>query len=67
MRLNKKIKHLAEPSGRLYLVVLIAFTAASLLFGQYVLAAAEGAIVLLLIISSLFIGRRRRRELMEYI
>ena len=51
MRLNKKIKHLAEPSGRLYLVVLIAFTAASLLFGQYVLAAAEGAIVLLLIIS----------------
>jgi len=65
--LNKKLQRLIEPSGRLYLFVLVAFAAAALLLGQYVLAAAEGAVLLLLIISSLFIGRRRRRELMEYI
>lgn len=67
MCLNKKLQRLIEPSGRLYLFVLVAFAAAALLLGQYVLAAAEGAVLLLLIISSLFIGRRRRRELMEYI
>ena len=65
--LNKKLQRLIEPSGRLYLFVLVAFAAAALLLGQYVLAAAEGAVLLLLIISSLFMGRRRRRELMEYI
>ena len=65
--MNKKLQRLIEPSGRLYLFVLVAFAAAALLLGQYVLAAAEGAVLLLLIISSLFIGRRRRRELMEYI
>ena len=67
VRLNKKIQRLAEPSGRLYLLVLVVFAAAALLLGQYVLAAAEGAVLLLLIISMLFIGRKRRRELMEYI
>ena len=65
--MNKKIQRLAEPSGRLYLIVLVIFTAASLLFGQYILAAAEGGVVLLLIISSIFVARRRRRDLMEYI
>lgn len=65
--LNKKFQRLAEPSGRLYLFVLVAFAAATLFFGEYILAAAEGAVLLLLIISSLFISRRRRRELMEYI
>ena len=67
MCLNKKFQRLAEPSGRLYLFVLVAFAAATLLCGEYILAAAEGAVLLLLIISSLFISRRRRRELMEYI
>ena len=65
--MNKKVKRLAEPSGRLYLVVGVLFAAASLLCGQYILAAVEGGVLLLLIISSLFIARRRRRELMEYI
>ena len=65
--MNKKFQRLAEPSGRLYLFVLVAFAAATLLCGEYILAAAEGAVLLLLIISSLFISRRRRRELMEYI
>ena len=59
--LNKKFQRLAEPSGRLYLFVLVAFAAATLLCGEYILAAAEGAVLLLLIISSLFISRRRRR------
>ncbi len=67
VRLNKKLQRLAEPNGRLYLFVLVAFAAAALLLGQYVLAAAEGVVLLVLIVSSLFIGRRRRRELMEYI
>ena len=43
--LNKKLQRLIEPSGRLYLFVLVAFAAAALLLGQYVLAAAEGAVV----------------------
>lgn len=65
--MNKKFQRLTEPSGRLYLFVLVAFAAGALLFGQYVLAAAEGAVLLLLIISSVFSARRRRRELMDYI
>ena len=65
--MNKKFQRLTEPSGRLYIFVLVAFAAASIFFGQYVLAAAEGVVLLLLIINSLFVARRRRRELMEYI
>ncbi len=67
MHLNKKIQRLAEPSGRLYLFVLVAFAAAALFFGQYVLAATEGCVLLLLIVNSIFVARRRRRELLEYI
>ncbi len=65
--MNKKLQRLAEPSGRLYLFVLVAFAAATLLMGQYILAAVEGCVLLLLIINSLFVARRRRRELLEYV
>ena len=44
--MNKKLQRLAEPNGRLYLFVLVAFAAAALLLGQYVLAAAEGVVLL---------------------
>ena len=65
--MNKKFQKLADSSGRIYLFVLVAFAAAALLVGQYVLAAVEGGVLLLLIVVSLFVSRRRRRELMEYI
>ena len=65
--MNKKIQRLVEPNIRLYLFFMVAFAAASLFFGQYLLAAIEGGVILLLVICSLFVSRRKRRELMEYI
>ena len=65
--MNKKVQRLVEPNLRLYLFILVAFAAATLFFGQYLLAAVEGGIILLLVVWSLFMARKRRRELMEYI
>ena len=65
--MNKKIQRLVEPNIRLYLFFMVAFAAASLFFGQYLLAMIEGGVILLLVVCSLFVSRRKRRELMEYI
>ena len=56
--MNKKIQRLVEPNIRLYLFFMVAFAAASLFFGQYLLAAIEGGVILLLVICSLFVSRR---------
>ena len=47
--MNNKLQRLAEPGGRLYLIFLVAFAAATLFFKNYMLAAAEAAMILLLL------------------
>ena len=64
--MNKTLRRLAEP-GKLPLLFLILFAAASLYFGQYELAAAEGAAILLLLILSLIQKRRKEKLLAAYI
>ena len=61
--MNNKLQRLAEPDGRLYLIFLVAFAAASLFFKQYILAAAEAALILGLLIYSHFARRRRKKQL----
>ena len=61
--MNNKLQRLAEPGGRLYLIFLVAFAAASLFFKQYILAAAEAALILGLLIYSHFARRRRKKQL----
>ena len=63
MRVNNKLQRLAEPGGRLYLIFLVAFAAATLFFKNYMLAAAEAAMILLLLIYSHFARRRRKKQL----
>ena len=55
--MNNKLQRLAEPDGRLYLIFLVAFAAASLFFKQYILAAAEAALILGLLISPAAAGK----------
>ena len=47
--MNKNLRRLAEP-GKLPLILLVAFAAATLLYGMYTLAAIEGGAILLLMI-----------------
>ncbi|MGX8692298.1 MAG: DHH family phosphoesterase [Clostridia bacterium] len=61
--MNNKLQRLAEPGGRLYLIFLVAFAAASLFFKQYILAAAEAGLILLLLIYSHFARSRRKKQL----
>ncbi len=61
--MNNKLQRLAEPGGRLYLIFLVAFAAASLFFKQYILAAAEAGLILGLLIYSHFARRRRKKQL----
>ena len=61
--MNNKLQRLAEPGGRLYLIFLVAFAAASLFFKQYILAAAEAGLILVLLIYSHFARRRRKKQL----
>ena len=61
--MNNKLQRLAEPDGRLYLIFLVAFAAASLFFKQYILAAAEAGLILGLLIYSHFARRRRKKQL----
>lgn len=56
-----------EPNIRTYFFFLLAFTAASLFFNQYELAAVEAVITGLLAVYSLIVARRKRRELAAYI
>ena len=65
--MNKKLRRLAEQGTVLHLFFLTAFAVATLLFGQYELAAVEGGVVLLLIIASLITKRRKEKQLAAYI
>ncbi len=64
--MNKKIKRLIEPSIRLYLSILVIFTAVTLFFDER-FAIAEGIVVLLLCVFAITDQRKRSRSLMEYI
>ena len=61
--MNNKLHRLAEPGGRLYLIVLVVFAAATLFFKNYILAAAEAGLILLLLIVARFSRRRREKQL----
>jgi len=65
--MNRKSLRPSEPGVRAYLLFLILFAAASLIVGQYLLAAAEGGIIAALAVYAIITGRNNRRELMEYI
>ncbi len=66
--MNNKLQRLAEPGGRLYLIFLVVFAAATLITGalgvqHYYLAAAEAGLILLLLIYTHFARRRRKKQL----
>ena len=65
--MNRKSLRPSEPGVRAYLLFLILFAAASLIVGQYLLAAVEGGIIAALAVYAIIAGRNNRRELMEYI
>jgi c-di-AMP phosphodiesterase-like protein len=65
--MNGKSQRPGEPGVRAYLLFLVVFAAASLLVGQYMLAAVEGGIIVILAVYAIVSGRTKRRELMEYI
>ena len=70
--MNKKIQRLAEPGTGMYLVMMLVFAVATLVFRAlgldgYILAAAECGVVLLLLIYSQFAKQRRARQLAAYI
>ena len=64
--MNKNLRRLAEP-GKLPLILLVAFAAATLLYGMYTLAAIEGGAILLLLIFFFLSKRRREKQLRAYI
>ncbi|NLO48755.1 MAG: DHH family phosphoesterase [Clostridiales bacterium] len=68
-QLNKKKKliRLLRPSMRLYFSFLVIFVLATLLFGDYVLAAAEAFVVIMIYTYSVISGKRRQREIFRYI
>ena len=68
MSVNNKLQRLAEPGGRLYLIFLVIFAAATLVTGllgvqYFYLAAAEAGLILLLLIYTHFARRRRKKQL----
>ena len=70
--MNNTLKRLAEPGTRLYLIALVLFAAATLVFkvydlDMYTLAMAEGGFILLLVIYTLVMRRRREKQLAAYI
>ena len=66
--MNKKVKRIAEPGARLYILVLLAFAAVTfLVFDQMYLALAEAAAALLLVVFNSIHARVKRRQLVEYI
>ena len=64
--MNKNLRRLAEP-GKLPLILLVAFAAATLWYGMYTLAAIEGGAILLLMIFFFLSKRRREKQLRAYI
>ena len=65
--MHKKLGRLMNPGMGLYFWVMMGFSLASLLLGQYLLAAVECVVVLLLFISYVIFRRYRHRQLLRYI
>lgn len=65
--LNKKLERLLNPSAWLYFVVLLAFSVAAGLLGQFILAAAQLSITLILFVVYLVFRNKRRRELHTFV
>ena len=65
--MNKKLSRLINPGLGLYLWVMLSFCLASLLFGQFLLAAVEAVVVLLLYLSYMILRKSRHRRLLRYI
>ena len=64
--MNKKLGRLINPGLGFYFWVMLSFCLASLLFGQFFLAAAEAAVVLLLYLSYLILRKTRHRQLLRF-
>ena len=65
--MNRKIGRLLNPSMGLYFWVMLSFCLASLLLGQFLLAAVEGIIVLLLFGSYMIFRKARNRQLLRFL
>lgn len=65
--MNNKLRRLAEPGARLYLIILAMFAAATLFLTNWKVAAVEGAIVLLLIVYACVAKKRKEKALESYI
>jgi len=65
--LNKKTNRLLNPGMGLYLWVMIGFCLATLLLGQFLLAAAEALVVALLFVSYLIFRKIRHRQLLRFL
>ena len=65
--LNKKMNRLLNPGMGLYLWVMIGFCLATLLLGQFLLAAVEAVIIALLFLSYLLFRKIRSHQLLRFI
>jgi len=65
--LNNKLRRIAEPGARLYLLILFAFILVSLWYKLYIPAAVEGGVLAVLILYSLIIRKKKERDLEAYI
>ena len=66
--MNKKMKRIAEPGAKMYILVLLAFAAVTfLVFDELYLAAAQAATALILMVINAIHARYKRRQLVEYI
>ena len=64
--MNKKLQKIIEPGTRLFLIIMVAFAAATFFFNE-TLAFVEAGIIALLVIYYLLNARKRRKQLVEYI
>lgn len=65
--MKKNLRRFSESGVRIHLLFLVAFAGATLYFGMYALAAAEGTAILLLIIYTAIVRRKKERQLAAYI
>lgn len=65
--MNKKLHRLMQPNMLLYFAVMVLFSVAAVVLGQYYLAVGEAAVTLLLLLFYQWTGTRRRRLLSEYV
>ena len=61
----KKFRRSTQKSPELYIACLVLFALASLVVGEYYVAAAEGIIVLILVIYAIIANRHSQKELMK--